>query len=136
MAVSEFAYSVFHDPNSGTRRVLTRHLWSLTVGTGVNSKNQENVNWLSNYEPAKRPIKILFYGPVGAGKSSFINSVQSALRNKIHNQRAVGAIGGESFTRGVRDGAAKQMLTMTNRKDRWKNLYKYIIYSIQLDVMK
>ncbi|XP_075872608.1 interferon-induced protein 44-like [Nelusetta ayraudi] len=78
-------------------------IWSYVAGPWRNVEwwnNQENVNWLGSCGPEKRPIKILLYGPVGAGKSSYINSVQSALRNRIHNQTAVGAIGGRSFTRG------------------------------------
>lgn len=78
-------------------------IWSYVAGPWRKvewRKNQENVNWLGSYGPEQRLIKILLYGSVGAGKSSYINSVQSALRNRMHNQRAVGAIGGKSFTRG------------------------------------
>lgn len=84
----------------------------------MSRRNQENVNRLGFCGPEERPIKILLYGPVGAGKSSYINSVQSALRNRIHKQRVVGAIGGRSFTRWVRDGAAWWTFTFPDRKDR------------------
>lgn len=122
MEVGEIAPIVFHGLDSGSGVCPHQTFGFLTIISGLSSKNQETVDRLGSNGPANRPIKILFYGPVGAGKSSFINSVQSALRNKMHNQRAVGTIGGRSFTRGVRDGATKQMFPITDRKDRWRKL--------------
>ncbi|XP_036964578.1 interferon-induced protein 44-like [Acanthopagrus latus] len=59
------------------------------------SKPWRNINWgnkgvdlqyVKEYQTEKDDVKlvrILLYGPVGAGKSSFVNSVSSVLRGKI-----------------------------------------------------
>lgn len=43
-------------------------------------------------------IRIMFYGPTGAGKSSSINSVETTLRGRMTCQALPDSIGGSSFT--------------------------------------
>ncbi|XP_067428590.1 interferon-induced protein 44-like isoform X4 [Thunnus thynnus] len=52
----------------------------------INWNNKKSaLQYVKNYKPhiEGRQLRILLYGPVGAGKSSFINSVQSVLRGKM-----------------------------------------------------
>ncbi|XP_060883078.1 interferon-induced protein 44-like isoform X2 [Labrus mixtus] len=56
---------------------------------------------MKSYQPRNKGIKhlrILLHGPVGAGKSSFINSVESALRGVVTDQAETDATSGSSFT--------------------------------------
>ncbi|KAK7880254.1 hypothetical protein WMY93_033078, partial [Mugilogobius chulae] len=43
-------------------------------------------------------IRTMLYGPVGSGKSSFINTVESALRGRMTGQALSDGIGHDSFT--------------------------------------
>lgn len=48
--------------------------------------NKSNLQYVQDYKPETsniRYLRVLLYGPVGAGKSSFINSVCSVLRGRI-----------------------------------------------------
>ncbi|XP_027877784.1 interferon-induced protein 44-like [Xiphophorus couchianus] len=47
---------------------------------------QKDLKYVQEYKPAKKGIRylrVLLYGPVGAGKSSFINSVSNVMRGRI-----------------------------------------------------
>lgn len=46
-------------------------------------------------------IRILFFGPVGVGKSSFINTVHSALQGRMYTQAGVDNTASTSYTRKV-----------------------------------
>lgn len=46
-------------------------------------------------------IRILFFGPVGVGKSSFINTVQSALQGRMYTQAGVDNTASTSYTKKV-----------------------------------
>ncbi|XP_054879924.1 interferon-induced protein 44-like [Poeciliopsis prolifica] len=63
--------------------------------------NQADLRFVKNYRPQvkNRTLRILLHGPQGAGKSSFINSVQSVLMGRIYSQALANnyATGG-SFT--------------------------------------
>uniref|UniRef100_A0A3B5PVI6 Interferon-induced protein 44-like n=1 Tax=Xiphophorus maculatus TaxID=8083 RepID=A0A3B5PVI6_XIPMA len=65
------------------------------------SRDRENdLQFINNYKPkgeGHHQFRILLHGPVGAGKSSFINSVISALEAKI-SHRAFANTGQSSFT--------------------------------------
>ncbi|XP_059204129.1 interferon-induced protein 44-like [Centropristis striata] len=63
--------------------------------------NQENLTFVKNYERRKREVKhlrILLHGPIGAGKSSFINSVDTVLQGRVTGRAPTDAISGRSFT--------------------------------------
>ncbi|XP_044222619.1 interferon-induced protein 44-like [Thunnus albacares] len=47
---------------------------------------ERDLQYVQNYTPAKGKVKhlrVLLYGPVGSGKSSFINSVSNVLRRRM-----------------------------------------------------
>ncbi|XP_032423561.1 uncharacterized protein LOC116723091 isoform X3 [Xiphophorus hellerii] len=49
-------------------------------------EKQENLKYVQEYKPEQddiRFLRVLLYGPVGAGKSSFINSVSNVLRGRM-----------------------------------------------------
>ncbi|KAI9523326.1 hypothetical protein NQZ68_028350 [Dissostichus eleginoides] len=63
--------------------------------------NEENLDFMKSYHPRNKEVKnlrILVHGPVGAGKSSFINSVESTLRGRVTGRVMTDSISGESFT--------------------------------------
>ncbi|XP_039892376.1 interferon-induced protein 44-like [Simochromis diagramma] len=50
-----------------------------------NGENSTDQHFVENYKPEveEQNLRILLHGPVGAGKSSFINSVNSVLQKKV-----------------------------------------------------
>ncbi|XP_039467447.1 interferon-induced protein 44-like [Oreochromis aureus] len=66
-------------------------------------ENNENIlKFLKSYKPQNQEanhLRILFFGPVGAGKSSFINSVDSVLQSRVTGRDLTDTISGTSFTR-------------------------------------
>ncbi|XP_053298524.1 interferon-induced protein 44-like [Pleuronectes platessa] len=68
----------------------------------VSEKYRENLEFVKSYQPENKQVKhlrILLYGPVGAGKSSFINSVDSVLKGRPAVRAQTNAISEKSFTR-------------------------------------
>ena len=66
-----------------------------------------DLQYVKEYQTEKDDVKlvrILLYGPVGAGKSSFVNSVSSVLRGKISLPAAANnsAESDKSYTKKVR----------------------------------
>ncbi len=71
----------------------------------INRSNYEDLNFVSNYEPQNKDAKhlrVLLHGPVGAGKSSFVSSVDSVLHGKVSSRALADATSGSSFTLKVR----------------------------------
>ncbi|XP_035986286.1 interferon-induced protein 44 isoform X1 [Fundulus heteroclitus] len=64
--------------------------------------NQADLEFVKNYKPEfdDQTLRILLLGPEGAGKSSFINSVQSVLKDRIYSQALADSYSAAtSFTR-------------------------------------
>ncbi|XP_041813580.1 interferon-induced protein 44-like isoform X2 [Chelmon rostratus] len=64
--------------------------------------NKENLDFAKSYQPRNNEathLRILLHGPAGAGKSSFINSVESVLQGRIASRALSDATSGSSFTR-------------------------------------
>ncbi|XP_049913930.1 interferon-induced protein 44-like [Epinephelus moara] len=63
--------------------------------------NQSTLQYVQNYKPQTvgQQLRILLHGPVGAGKSSFINSVHSVLNGRMYAQALVDNVSHDSFTK-------------------------------------
>uniref|UniRef100_A0A3B3VM39 Interferon-induced protein 44-like n=1 Tax=Poecilia latipinna TaxID=48699 RepID=A0A3B3VM39_9TELE len=62
-------------------------LWVLRLPSTVQKHDcQMNLQYVQEYKPEKddiRYLRVLLYGPVGSGKSSFINSVSNVIRGRM-----------------------------------------------------
>ncbi|XP_053298517.1 interferon-induced protein 44-like [Pleuronectes platessa] len=68
----------------------------------VSENYKENLDFVKSYQPENEQVKhlrILLHGPVGAGKSSFINSVDTVLRGRSAGRAQTDAISGTSYTK-------------------------------------
>ncbi|XP_016523054.1 interferon-induced protein 44-like [Poecilia formosa] len=66
-------------------------------------RKQEYLQYAQEYKPNREDIKylrVLLYGPVGAGRSSFINSASNVLRGRMTSPALVcDAVASQNFTR-------------------------------------
>ncbi|KAK2833579.1 hypothetical protein Q5P01_017468 [Channa striata] len=68
----------------------------------LNNLSKKSLDFVKSYKPKNKEIKhlrILLHGPVGAGKSSFINSVESVLQGRVTGRALTDAASGKSFTK-------------------------------------
>ncbi|KAF7641771.1 hypothetical protein LDENG_00272510 [Lucifuga dentata] len=84
--------------------------------------NKDNdLQYVKNYKPYNKKvqhIRILLQGPVGAGKSSFINSVDSVLQDRMTGRALTVAATSKSFT--------KKYKTYQIHKENPGNAYPFI----------
>ncbi|MEQ2246286.1 hypothetical protein ILYODFUR_036865 [Ilyodon furcidens] len=68
-----------------------------------NRDNNQALQYLKEFQPKKMAIKhirVLLYGPVGVGKSSFINSVNNVFKGRMTNEAlASSTTSDQSFTK-------------------------------------
>ncbi|XP_027014520.2 interferon-induced protein 44-like isoform X2 [Tachysurus fulvidraco] len=68
----------------------------------TSESREELMEKVESYKPACGAVseaKVLLLGPVGAGKSSFISSVQSVFSGRVLNRAMVGSSASASFTK-------------------------------------
>ncbi|XP_076153695.1 interferon-induced protein 44-like [Alosa pseudoharengus] len=80
-----------------------------------NNEKKKNLRKLQIRNPAVEHLRILVIGPVGAGKSSFIQSIKGIFLDRMINASGtVEATGGSSFT--------KRYMTSEFKDERGRNL--------------
>ena len=91
-----------------------------------------DLQYVKEYEPERDDIKhlrILLYGPVGVGKSSFINSVSNVLRGRMTNPAEDSAkVSEKSFTKEVR----KLLISFNYHQQTFISIHLYHIRIIYL----
>ncbi|KAF1377035.1 hypothetical protein PFLUV_G00217700 [Perca fluviatilis] len=85
--------------------------------------NQSDLQYVKNYKPQTdgQQLRILLHGPVGAGKSSFINSVQSVVKERMYRQALVDNTSQGGFT--------KKYTTYKIQKDQ-QTFYPFVLNDI------
>ncbi|XP_078140601.1 interferon-induced protein 44-like isoform X1 [Centroberyx gerrardi] len=64
-------------------------------------EKERDLQYMKDYQPHNEEaqhLRVLLHGPVGAGKSSFINSVNSVMQGRMTDAALVDSAFGESFT--------------------------------------
>ncbi|XP_014878799.1 interferon-induced protein 44-like [Poecilia latipinna] len=88
--------------------------------------NRNVLQYLKNFRPQSEEanhIRVLLYGPVGAGKSSFINSVNNVLQGRMtHEALASSTTSDQSFT--------KIYQTYKIKKEGRGNFYPFVFNDI------
>ncbi|XP_062293755.1 interferon-induced protein 44-like [Scomber scombrus] len=85
---------------------------------------QSDLQYVKNYKPhiEGRQLRILLHGPVGAGKSSFINSVKSVLQGKMCAAALVHDMSQDYFT--------KKYTTYKIEKENPSTFYPFVFNDI------
>uniref|UniRef100_A0A3B5LKS2 G domain-containing protein n=1 Tax=Xiphophorus couchianus TaxID=32473 RepID=A0A3B5LKS2_9TELE len=103
---------------------VLRTPWRETSWGGENK--QELLQYVKNFQPQNeeiQAIRVLLHGPVGAGKSSFINSVNNVLQGKMTNEAlASSTTSDQSFT--------KKYQTYKIKKESKDNFYPFVFNDI------
>uniref|UniRef100_A0A3P9NDC7 Interferon-induced protein 44-like n=1 Tax=Poecilia reticulata TaxID=8081 RepID=A0A3P9NDC7_POERE len=98
-----------------------RQIWWSVMGSP-----QERLLYVKNFQPQNenvKAIRVLLYGPVGAGKSSFINSVNSVLQGRMTNKALTSnTTSDQSFT--------KKYQTYEIKKESRGNFYPFVFNDI------
>ncbi|XP_054915744.1 interferon-induced protein 44-like [Poeciliopsis prolifica] len=87
--------------------------------------NSKDLQYFKNFQPQNEEatIRVLLYGPVGAGKSSFINSVNNVLQGRMTNEAlASNKTSDQSFT--------KIYQTYKIKKEGRGNFYPFVFNDI------
>ncbi|XP_028249967.1 interferon-induced protein 44-like isoform X2 [Parambassis ranga] len=88
--------------------------------------NASDLDYVKNYKPeneAVRHIRVLLHGPVGVGKSTFINSVSSVVRRKVVIPALASSDNSEiSFT--------KKFKTHTIQREGRGNIYPFVFNDV------
>ncbi|XP_008400479.1 interferon-induced protein 44-like [Poecilia reticulata] len=94
--------------------------------TWGSEKNQELLQYVKNFQPQNEKveaIRVLLCGPVGAGKSSFINSVNNVLQGRMTNEAlASSTTSDQSFT--------KIYKTYKIKKEGKGNFYSFVFNDV------
>lgn len=70
---------------------------------------QKLKDFVAKYEPIEEINNILLLGQVGAGKSSFINTINSVFKDEISSRACIGSEN-NSITKKIRDHSTKKYL--------------------------
>ncbi|XP_035986051.1 interferon-induced protein 44-like [Fundulus heteroclitus] len=88
--------------------------------------NSQALHYLKRFQPQNdevKHIRVLLYGPVGVGKSSFINSVNNVFQERMTNQALASATtADQSFT--------KKYETYKIQKEERGNFYPFVFNDI------
>ncbi|KAM6906748.1 interferon-induced protein 44-like [Lycodopsis pacificus] len=82
--------------------------------------NQSPVQWVKDYPQTEgQQLRILLHGPIGAGKSSFINSVQSVLQGRMCTNALVASVSHSCYT--------KKYTTYKFEKESQDTFYPFVL---------
>ncbi|XP_015228288.1 interferon-induced protein 44-like isoform X2 [Cyprinodon tularosa] len=104
--------------SSRNPRPLIKEPW-VQINWGGDREN--DLQFIRNYKPRadNQQLRILLHGPVGAGKSSFVNSVCSLFQGRVCTSAMVNNDVGDSCT--------KKFSTYRFEKDDGQNFYPFVI---------
>lgn len=97
-------------------QILRSQIQDVNISVLFTRNTDSDLKYMKSYQPETDEVqhhRILLHGPVGAGKSSFINSVSNVLQDRMTTAALVNASNADkSFTKEV-----KKYLSVRNVKD-------------------